>query len=108
MREIQEENGEEGSCRFIISNCRGPLDVAKIYAMSRLAGGWKNNSVIDIVPLFETINDLKSADESMKELFTNETYVEHLKFRRMRQTIMCGFSDGTKDGGYLGANWGIY
>ncbi|EAS01669.2 phosphoenolpyruvate carboxylase (macronuclear) [Tetrahymena thermophila SB210] len=108
MREIQEENGEFGSYRFIISNCRGPLDVAKVYAMSQLTGGWSGNSKIDVVPLFETIDDLKSADKSMKELFSNGIYQKHLKFRKMRQTIMCGFSDGTKDGGYLGANWGIY
>lgn len=77
--------------------------------MSSLAGKWEGNkNKIDVVPLFETINDLKSADASMKELYTNAKYRAHLQFRKNRQSIMCGFSDGTKDGGYLGANWGIY
>lgn len=44
----------------------------------------------------------------MKELYENEVYNKHLKGRHHTQTIMVGFSDGTKDGGYLMANWGIY
>lgn len=52
--------------------------------MSKLAGGWGGDSKIDIVPLFETIDDLKSADKSMKELYSNHKYMDHLKFRSMR------------------------
>jgi phosphoenolpyruvate carboxylase len=63
---------------------------------------------IDIVPLFETIDDLQSAAEIMAELYENDIYRDHLKKRNSRQTIMVGFSDGTKDGGYLMANWSIY
>src|SRR5688572_31690352 len=44
----------------------------------------------------------------MQELYENETYRKHLQKRKDRQTIMLGFSDGTKDGGYLMANWSIY
>ncbi|HEV7781028.1 MAG TPA: phosphoenolpyruvate carboxylase, partial [Chitinophagaceae bacterium] len=44
----------------------------------------------------------------MKTLYSNEIYEAHLGRRNNRQTIMLGFSDGTKDGGYLMANWGIY
>ena len=63
---------------------------------------------IDIVPLFETIDDLQQAADVMKTLYTNAVYNEHLHRRGNRQTIMLGFSDGTKDGGYLMANWSIY
>ena len=74
-----------------------------------LLGGWKPEEMnIDIVPLFETIDDLQEAAEVMKTLYTNPVYQQHLKRRKNRQTIMLGFSDGTKDGGYLMANWGIY
>jgi phosphoenolpyruvate carboxylase len=44
----------------------------------------------------------------MKALYENEHYQQHLQRRGQKQTIMLGFSDGTKDGGYLMANWGIY
>src|SRR5258708_38650601 len=44
----------------------------------------------------------------MNQLYENENYYNHLKRRGKRQTIMLGFSDGTKDGGYLMANWSIY
>jgi phosphoenolpyruvate carboxylase len=63
---------------------------------------------VDIVPLFETIDDLKQAPAIMKSLYENETYRNHLQLRKNTQTIMVGFSDGTKDGGYLMANWSIF
>lgn len=44
----------------------------------------------------------------MEALYQNEVYYEHLINRKRKQTIMVGFSDGTKDGGYLMANWSIY
>ena len=70
--------------------------------------GKKKHLTIDIVPLFETVEDLQQAAGIMKTLYENEIYSEHLKNRNMKQTIMVGFSDGTKDGGYLMANWSIY
>jgi phosphoenolpyruvate carboxylase len=63
---------------------------------------------VDIVPLFETIDDLRHAGQVMKSLYENADYREHLRRRQCKQTIMLGFSDGTKDGGYLMANWSIY
>jgi phosphoenolpyruvate carboxylase len=63
---------------------------------------------VDIVPLFETVDDLKQAAGVMKQLYENKVYRKHLQGRGRTQTIMLGFSDGTKDGGYLMANWGIY
>ena len=106
MKQIQKTNGEEGANRYIISNCRDVQGVLKPYAYMS-ATGWKNPSV-DIVPLFETVPDLQSAHKVMEVLYTNPVYKKHLKRRGNRQTIMLGFSDGTKDGGYLMANWSIY
>jgi phosphoenolpyruvate carboxylase len=61
------------------------------------------------MPLFETVNDLKARRPSvMEKLYTHPFYKEHLKKRGNKQTIMLGFSDSTKDGGYLMANWSIY
>lgn len=106
MKRIQSLNGELGSNRYIISNCRGPVDIAKVLALFRLSGF--GDLTVDVVPLFETIDDLRHAGESMKCLYDNQHYREHLKKRNNTQTIMLGFSDGTKDGGYVMANWGIY
>jgi phosphoenolpyruvate carboxylase len=60
------------------------------------------------MPLFETVNDLAHAAEVMESLYLHPFYKEHLTRRGNRQTIMLGFSDSTKDGGYLMANWSIY
>lgn len=108
IAQIQSKNGEMGAHRYIISNCRGPMDVARVIALFRLCGWADVPLSVDIVPLFETIDDLVHADESMRHLYDNPLYREHLTKRSNRQTVMLGFSDGTKDGGYLMANWGIY
>lgn len=106
IKTIQEKNGEKGSNRYIISNNESALNVLELLTLFSLLG-WKNPPV-DIVPLFETVDDLEDAGQVMKLLYENERYAAHLKSRGNRQTIMLGFSDGTKDGGYLMANWGIY
>lgn len=106
IRKIQMANGEAGCHRYIISNCRGSLDIAKIYALLRLTGDLTPK--VDIVPLFETIDDLHNAGHSMKSLYGNKAYIRHLESRNKKQTVMLGFSDGTKDGGYLTANWSIF
>ena len=80
----------------------------EVYALFLLSGWKKEELTVDIVPLFETIDDLAHASAIMKKLYTNKTYRQHLKQRNNTQTIMLGFSDGTKDGGYLMANWSIY
>ena len=108
IRQIQQENGPEGSNRYVISQCHSALNAMEAYALF-LLNGWKREAInIDIVPLFETVDDLQSAGEVMRTLYSNETYKQHLSRRDNRQTIMLGFSDGTKDGGYLMANWSIY
>ena len=69
--------------------------------------GWELPK-IDVIPLFETVPDLEIAAGVMEQLYQNPEYMAHLKRRGMKQTIMLGFSDGTKDGGYLMANWAIF
>jgi phosphoenolpyruvate carboxylase len=106
IKSIQERNGEFGSNRYIISNNESALNVMETFALFRLSG-WESPTV-DIVPLFESVDDLHNAHEEMEKLYTNPTYAQHLAKRNNKQTIMLGFSDGTKDGGYLMANWSIY
>lgn len=108
IRKIQEDFGEEACNRYIISQCTSALNVIEVLALFKISG-WNINEVnMDIVPLFETIDDLVKAPIVMKSLYELPSYKSHLKRRKNRQTIMLGFSDGTKDGGYLMANWMIY
>ncbi len=108
IKSIQQFNGVEGCNRYIISQCNSALNAMEVYGLFLLSGWKKEEMNIDIVPLFETIDDLQHAADVMKTLYTNAVYKEHLGRRGNRQTIMLGFSDGTKDGGYLMANWSIY
>lgn len=105
---IQQANGEEGCHRYIISHSTSALNVIEVYALFLLRGWKKEQLTVDIVPLFETIDDLRQAGNVMTQLYENEAYRAHLRQRGNKQTIMLGFSDGTKDGGYLMANWSIY
>lgn len=107
IKEIQRMNGEKGANRYIISNNQTALNVMQLFAMLKIVA-FKDHLTVDVVPLFETITDLENAPKVMEQLYTNPNYMAHLKSRGNKQTIMLGFSDGTKDGGYLMANWGIY
>ncbi|MEO8770500.1 MAG: phosphoenolpyruvate carboxylase [Ferruginibacter sp.] len=108
IKKIQQQNGEAGCHRYIISHCESALNVIEVYGLLLMAGWHKNSMHIDIVPLFETIEDLQQAAEIMKILYTDKNYAQHLLQRKNQQTIMLGFSDGSKDGGYLMGNWSIY
>jgi len=106
MKAIQKSNGEKGCHRYIISNCQSIENMLQLFALHRICG-W-DNPTVDLIPLFETVDDLRASKEIMNSLYTNPVYSAHLKSRNMKQTIMLGFSDGTKDGGYFMANWSIY
>ncbi len=105
---VQNMNGEAGCHRYIISNCQKAVNVIEVYALFRLCGWKTDNFTVDIIPLFETIDDLQEAENIMEFLYTLPLYKRHLLQRQYQQTMMLGFSDGTKDGGYLQANWSIY
>ena len=107
IKTIQDKNGEKSANRYIISNNQTTLNVMQLFAMLKLVA-FHDKLTVDIGPLFETITDLENAPAVMEELYTNPEYAAHLKTRGNKQTIMLGFSDGTKDGGYLMANWAIY
>ena len=107
LKTIQQRNGERGANRYIISNNQTALNVMQTFAMLNLCG-FEDDLKVDVIPLFETVDDLQNAAEVMRILYSNEAYRNHLVKRKNKQTIMLGFSDGTKDGGYLMANWGIF
>lgn len=98
--QAQKSNGPRGMHRFIVSHTMSTLHLLEIFALSR----WYAESRLDIVPLFESIDDMRAAPEIMAQLFAHAPYTKHLKTRGGRQTVMLGFSDGTKDGGYVTCN----
>ena len=107
LQTIQDKNGEEGCNRYIISNSEDVFSILFVYALFRWCGWADKKITFDIVPLFETMNGMDSAQETMRFMFNLPEYRSHVQSRNNKQTIMLGFSDGTKDGGYLKANWSI-
>lgn len=90
---------------FIISMTQSPADILAVLLMARWSGC---ENGLQIVPLFETIEDLKSAPKILAELFSMPAYRQHLAECCNEQMVMIGYSDSNKDGGYLAANWALY
>jgi len=90
---------------FIISMTRSAPDVLAVLLISRWCGC---SDCMSIVPLFETIADLEAAPQVLAELFSLDIYRAHLATCENLQTVMIGYSDSNKDGGYLTANWALY
>jgi phosphoenolpyruvate carboxylase len=108
IRQIQQSNGELACHRYIISNCQQASDILQLIELF-LWNGWEEDHLtIDFVPLFETVGDLQVAADIMETLYAHPFYKKHLESRGNRQDIMLGYSDSTKDGGYLTANWSIF
>ncbi len=105
---IQDKNGEDGCNRYIISNSEDIFSVLFVYGLFRWCGWEKEKISFDIIPLFESMEGMKNSESIMKQLFEIPDYRAHLLQRQNKQTIMLGFSDGTKDGGFLMANWSIF
>lgn len=106
--DIQARNGEEGCNRYIISHSEDIFAVLFVFALFRWSGYDGDSIPVDIIPLFESMDGMENAGTIMGKLFDLNAYRAHIKQRHDKQTIMLGFSDGTKDGGYLKANWSIF
>jgi phosphoenolpyruvate carboxylase len=91
---------------YIISMTSSAKDVLEVLFLMKTMGLLdstpdRQTSRIDIVPLFETIEDLHRAPHIMEELYTNPAYKLHLAARGWQQEIMIGYSDSSKDGGIV-------
>jgi phosphoenolpyruvate carboxylase len=100
-----ERIGRDAIDTFIISMTQHVSDVLAVLVMARDAGCGDG---LDVVPLFETVDDLHRAPDIMERLFTIPAYREHLHRRGDHQQIMIGYSDSNKDGGYLAAVWELH
>jgi phosphoenolpyruvate carboxylase len=86
----------------------GALLVLKAQGLFHLLPNGSATSDIDLVPLFESIRDLKAAASIMDTLFSNPAYKRQLAARGGHQVVMLGYSESGKDGGYAMSNWKIY
>jgi phosphoenolpyruvate carboxylase len=97
---------------YIISMTHGISDMLEVMLIAKEVGLWsfengKVDSKLDVVPLFETIEDLENSAELMGQMYEHDLYSNHLKSRNGFQEIMLGYSDSNKDGGYWMANWAL-
>ena len=90
-----------------VSDLLEPMLLAKEAGLGRMADG-RFQCPLDMVPLFETIEDLDVAHERMETLFEHPVYSAHLEAHDGFQEIMLGYSDSNKDGGYWMANWALH
>jgi phosphoenolpyruvate carboxylase len=113
LLEIQRRNGESASHRYILSMTRSATDVWDAVLLGWQAGllelrGGRLASSFDVVPLFETIEDLEAGPIILGQLLSDRVYRRLLRSRRNFQEVMLGYSDSVKDGGYLAANWALF
>ena len=101
----QQSNGAHAMETYIISMTESVSNMLEVLLLAKNAGLFGR---IDIVPLFETVDDLLAAADTMKAMFQHPVYAEHLKLRGQRQQIMIGYSDSNKDGGFMRANWMLF
>ncbi len=90
---------------YIISMTESESDLLEVLLLMSDSGLFGQ---LDLVPLFETVDDLQAASEIMAQLFSNPVYQKHLAERGGQQQIMIGYSDSNKDGGFLRANWMLF
>ena len=98
---------------YIVSMTHSVSDLLEVLLLAKEVGLWcmKGDGVttsLDVVPLFETIEDLEAGASLMEALYTNEIYRRHLRARGDFQEIMLGYSDSNKDGGFWMANWALH
>ncbi|MCB0045155.1 MAG: phosphoenolpyruvate carboxylase [Caldilineaceae bacterium] len=105
IRRARREVDKEAITTYIISMTTSVSNLLEVLLFAKDAGLFGK---IDIVPLFETVADLRDAPQMMAQLFENEAYSRHLALRERNQQIMIGYSDSNKDGGYLQANWLLF
>jgi phosphoenolpyruvate carboxylase len=105
IKKIQEEVDPKSVTAYVLSMTHGKEDVLRLLSLAQRAGLYGK---VDLVPLFETIDDLRRCHEVMAELYQTPAYRKHLRLRGNVQEIMVGYSDSNKDGGFFTSGWELY
>jgi len=105
IRTIQDEVDSKSITSYVLSMTRSAEDVLHLLALLKNQGLFGR---VNIVPLFETIADLRHCHLVMANLYKHPLYRKHLKILGQRQEVMVGYSDSNKDGGYFTSGWELY
>jgi phosphoenolpyruvate carboxylase len=114
IRNAHKEFGDRSIEVYLVSMTQSSSDLLEVLVLAKEAGIYRLHadgrveSKLDVVPLLETIDDLIAGPKIMDKLFQMDFYRKHLSIRGDKQEIMLGYSDGSKDGGTLTANWKLY
>ena len=113
MRAIQDEIGEAAASTYIVSRTRSADDLLRVLLLAREEGLVDLSrepalSRIDIVPLFETLEDLEHAPGVVRSLLEDAIWGRQLEARGRHQEVMLGYSDSAKDAGLLPSAWALY
>ncbi|WP_066317628.1 phosphoenolpyruvate carboxylase [Bacillus sp. FJAT-29814] len=114
IKKAHEEFGKRSISVYLVSMTKSPSDLLEVLVFAKEAGLYrlhadgKLESYLNVAPLLETIDDLTSGPKIMETLFNMPVYRQHLRALDDQQEIMLGYSDGSKDGGTLTANWKLY
>ena len=110
VAQMMNELDSEAFGHFILSMTQSVNDILSVYLLAKISGIFSEDNDgefcrLPIVPLFETIEDLKQAPDIMRELLAIPIIKRTTKKKTGIQEVMIGYSDSNKDGGYLTANW---
>lgn len=111
--QIHADYGAQALPNYIISNTAEMSDLLEVALLMKECGLVRiendaPHGAVNIIPLFETIEDLRECGRVMDELFSLPWYKQLLQSRDNVQEVMLGYSDSNKDGGYLTSNWELY
>jgi phosphoenolpyruvate carboxylase len=114
IRRAHDEFGRRSISVYLVSMTKSPSDLLEVLVLAKEAGLYRLHpngiveSHLNVAPLLETIDDLTAGPKIMETLFQLPMYRDHLRILGDQQEIMLGYSDGSKDGGTLTANWKLY
>lgn len=114
IRESKKIYGDRVIEVYLISMTQAPSDILEVLLLAKETGLYQIYadgtvySQLQVVPLLETIDDLSNGPKMMETLFALPFYRKHLENHRNVQEVMLGYSDGSKDGGTVTANWKLY
>ncbi|MDQ0229250.1 phosphoenolpyruvate carboxylase [Metabacillus malikii] len=114
IKKAHDTFGKKAITVYLVSMTQSASDLLEVLVLAKEAGIYrlhadgKVESHLNVAPLLETVDDLVAGPAIMETLFNMDVYRNHLKIHGDSQEIMLGYSDGSKDGGTLTANWKLY